>query len=175
MAQLSSRYATALFELSIERGVLQDNLEQAVFLRDTLMEAQCKKIITHPRITAKEKHVFLNGAFSGRINTDLLGFLHLAVEKRRESIIGPVLTDFITMANDYSRRTTALVISAVLLRDDQQARLAELLSRKLDKQVTIKQKVDPSVMGGLYIQVDGYYIDRTLKNRLHEMKLSMSV
>jgi len=171
--RLGNRYGTAIFELSIERGMLNENLNQAMFLRDALSDDDCKKIITHPRISSAEKISFFNQAFSEHISQDLLGFLKLTVTKNREEFIVPALSSFIDMANDFVRKTTATVISAVPLKADQLSSLAALLSKKTNKQVTIEQKIDPSVIGGLYIQVDGYVIDCTIKTRLQEVKSSM--
>jgi len=174
VAQLSNRYATAIFDLSMERGMLNENLDQAIFMRDVLNNDECKNIITHPRISAKEKNSFFDEIFSKHISADMLGFLRLAVAKNREEFIIPALSSFIDMANDHVRRTTALVISAVPLKAEQVSALAALLSKKINKQVTIEQKVDPSIIGGLYIQVDGYFVDRTIKSRLQEIKVSLS-
>jgi F-type H+-transporting ATPase subunit delta len=168
--RLSSRYATAIFDLSVEKGVLNDNLDQAIFLRDVLSDDDYRGIITHPRISAAKKQSIFDEAFSGQISNELLGFLHLAVTKSREEFIVPVLRNFIDMANDYVRKTTAQVTCAVELKPEQITALAALLSKKLSKQVTIDQRVDPAVIGGLHIQVDGYYVDRTVKTRLQEIK-----
>lgn len=173
MAQLSNRYAAAIFELAIERGNLDESLSQAEFLRGILVGDDCKSIITHPRISSGEKKAFFDEAFKSHVNNELMGFLHLAVDKGREEYIVPILAEFIDMANNHLRRVTAVVVSAVPIRDDQQTALASLLSRKLSKQVSLELKVDPSVIGGLYIQVDGYYMDRTVKTRLEELKSSM--
>jgi len=170
MAQLSNRYAAALFELSLERGLLNDYVEQAMLLRDMLSGDQCQQIITHPRINAKQKKSFFSAAFSGHVNDDFLGFLNLAVEKNREMFIVPVLTEFIEMGNKHNRKATAFVVTAVPLKDKQASALAALLSKKLEKQVEIKQKVNPDIIGGLYVQVDGFYIDRTVKARLRDIK-----
>jgi F-type H+-transporting ATPase subunit delta len=174
VAQLSNRYGLALFNLSVEQNRLDSNLEAAVFLRDTLKDPKCQSVITHPRITSPEKRAFFKNVFAGHIGADLLGFLYLAVNKNREAFIVPALTKFIEMARKHRRETTALVVSAVPLREGQVSALASLLSKKLVKKVDIAQKVDSSIIGGLYIQVDGFYIDRTIKSRLQDMKNSMS-
>jgi len=170
MAQLSSRYAAALFELSLERGLLNEYVEQAMMLRDLLSGEQCQQIITHPRINAKQKRSFFSTAFSGHVNDDFLGFLNLAVDKNREMFIVPVLTEFISLGNEHNRKATAYVVTAVPLKDKQASALVALLSKKLEKQVEIKQKVNPDIIGGLYVQVDGFYIDRTVKARLRDLK-----
>ena len=68
MADLSARYATALFELALERGFADDYLQQAAFISTTMQDEDCRRIITHPRIPPEEKFAFLDGAFAGRIH-----------------------------------------------------------------------------------------------------------
>jgi F-type H+-transporting ATPase subunit delta len=173
MAQLSNRYATALFSLALERGTLSASLDEAVFMRDTLADEDCQRLLIHPRISATEKKNFFDTVFKGKVSTDMLGFLHLTVEKNRVDFIVPALSDFIEMARQHMRQTTAHVVSAVPLHPEQISALEALLSRKLDKQVEVSLQVNPGVIGGLYIEVDGYFVDRTVKSRLMEMKKTM--
>jgi F-type H+-transporting ATPase subunit delta len=109
----------------------------------------------------------------GRIHERLFGFLCLAVDKNREAFIVPSLTELIELIRQHQRKTTAKVVSAIELNENQLASLTKMLSEKLDKQVDIDLKVDPSVIGGMYVYVDGYFIDRLLINRLSEMTVSM--
>lgn len=173
MAQLSNRYATALFSLAIERGTLQASLDEAVLLQEKLSDAECQRLLLHPGISASEKKNFFDMVFKGQISTDMLGFLHLTVEKNRVAFILPALAQFVEMAKQHMRRTTAKVIAAVPLQPAQISSLEALLSEKLTKQVELDLHVDPDVIGGLYIEVDGYGIDRTVKTRLLDMKKSM--
>lgn len=172
--RLSSRYATAILELSMERGALNENLDQAILLRDVLSEGDVQQIITHPRVSVEEKQSFYKQAFEKHISRDMMSFLNLATVKNRVEFIVPSLDSFIEMANEKVGKTTALVVSAVPLKAEQVKALAALLTKKLEKQVTIEQEVDPSIIGGLYVKVDGYYVDRTIKTRLQEIKLSLN-
>ncbi|MCL2031448.1 MAG: ATP synthase F1 subunit delta [Oscillospiraceae bacterium] len=173
MARIDARYAAALFELSLGDGTLRDTYEQAVLLRDTLRDAECHGVLVHPHITSKEKDAFIRGAFQGRVHDRLLSLLSLLIAKNRAAYIVPVLTALIGMIDRHDRKTTASVITAAELRDGQRAALRAMLSQKLDKQVDITEKVDPSVIGGFYIQVDGYFIDQTAKKQLSDMKASL--
>lgn len=173
MAELNARYATALFELSKERGKTSEYLEQAVFLRETLNDGDCKRIISHPYITAAEKAKFLSEAFAQNLHEDMMGFLRLAIDKNREAYIVPSLDSLINMIHEEQRKTTAKVISPVPLTEEQIRSLAEVLSRKLDKEVDVSVRIDPSVIGGIHIQADGFFIDRTVRHMLKEMKLSL--
>ena len=170
MADLNYRYATALFDLALKNGKLDEFYDQAVFLRNALGDAECQQIITHPHISSKEKHDFFGSIFKDNIHDDLLGFLYLVVDKNRENYLLSSLTSFVNMTKSYKNQATAYVTSAVLLNEKQLASLTSMLSKKTGKQVEVITRVDPSLIGGLYIYVDGYLIDQTIKKQLKEMK-----
>jgi F-type H+-transporting ATPase subunit delta len=173
MAKLSRLYASALFELALESGSVDAFMEQAAALRDVLKDKACLKLLLHPHIRAGEKLAFFSKVLPGEIAAPIQGFLRLVFEKRREAALVPAVTELITLIERHQRKTTALVISADELGPAQTAALQEMLSAKLDKQVTLDLKTDPSLVGGLYIQVDGYFIDCTVKKRLRDMAAEM--
>ena len=170
MADLSVRYAMALFELSRERGLMPDYLEQAAFISAAVQDAECLRIITHPRIPPAEKFTFLDSAFSGRVHDDLLGFMRLTVTKNREEYLAPALDALVEMIRRHQNHTTAKVVSAVDLTPEQENRLRDVLARKLGKTVELSVEVDKSVIGGFRLHVDGYVFDRTLRRLLKDMK-----
>jgi len=173
MAELSTRYATALFELTQESGTLGQCLEQAVIVRDTLKTEECRSILEHPHISGSEKSVFLGEVFAGGISDQLSGFLNLLISKNRENIMSSALSVFIDMANSVSGRTEANVVSATALDENQISALKSALSKKLGKQIDLTLQIDPSLIGGLYVYADGHYMDCTVKKHLNDMKKSV--
>ena len=173
MAELSALYADALFDIAMERGAADEFLEHSVFLRDTLRDDQCRRILVHPHISDKDKREFFRTALEGHIHADLLSFLYLVIDKNREAFFLPALTELIGRIERYQKKVTARVVSATALDNKQIAELKAILSKKLEKQVEVSCKVDPSLIGGPYIRADGYFIDRTVKTRLRDMTASM--
>jgi len=173
MAQLSARYAAALLELALESGNMELYREQAVLIRDALKSEECRRVLEHPHITGAKKREFIDSIFAGNINNDLLGFLYLVIAKNRESFLVPGLSAFIDRVDQLSGRTGATVVSAAELSEKQVAELAQLIGKKLGKQVEVSVQVDPSLIGGFYVYADGYLLDYTVKKRLREMKLSL--
>jgi F-type H+-transporting ATPase subunit delta len=173
VADLGIRYATALFGISQESGLLNDYLEQAQLVRDNIACDDAQRVLTHPRISSEEKFAFLQKAFGEHIHADLLGFMRLVVEKNRTAFLLPALNKLIDMIKTHNRQTTAKVISAVPLSDEQAAQLTAMLVKKLNKQVDITVLVDPSVIAGISIHVDGYFLDRTVRTMLKDMKESL--
>ena len=174
MADLRTRYARALFELSVERGLTSDYLEQAAFISSVLTDPECQRIITHPRLPITEKFAFLDGAFAGWVHDDFLGFMRLTVTKNREEFLAPALDTLVEIIRHHQNYTTAKVVSAVPLSQDQQNQLKITLMRKLGKQVELIAEIDPSLIGGFRLHVDGFIFDRTVRRLLKDMKESIS-
>jgi len=186
MARLNAVYASALFDLFMEtltnlpdqhakKDFEEKYVAQVVFLRDTMQDPECQRVLVHPHITSAEKQAFFNNALSESISTDLLGFLNLAVSKNREAFILPALVSLAALLEEYQRKTTAKVVSAEPLDAEQSEKLREILAKKLNKQVELEVAVDKSVIGGLNIYVDGYFIDRTIKRKLIQLKESVKL
>ena len=173
MERLSVIYASALFDLALQQDSIDDFLKEAVFLRDSLSDEVCQSVLVHPQIPASEKHEFFRKAFEGKIHDDLLGFLYLVADKNRETLLVSALDALISTIERHNKIVTASVLSAAPYEEKQAEELREMLSHKLNKHVKLQLKVDPSVIGGPYIFVDGYYIDWTVKKRMQDLSISL--
>ncbi|HHD2768585.1 TPA: ATP synthase F1 subunit delta, partial [Clostridium perfringens] len=67
----------------------------------------------------------------------------------------------------------AEVKSVVQLTEDEVKRLVEKLENKYSKKILLKQEIDKSIIGGLFVRVGDDVIDGTVKSRLDDMKLIM--
>ena len=176
MADLGVRYATALFQLARESGQLNMFMEQSRFLCGTFEgEDGALRILTHPLITAEEKNTFVDKVYGTVIHSDLLGFMKLAIAKNREAFLLSALTQLAEMIKRHQNYTSARVVSAVPLSDRQKAQISSTLSTKLGKTVDLTLIVDPMQIGGISIHVDGYFLDRTVKTMLKNMKESFEL
>jgi len=173
MERLSVIYARALFDLALRQDAVDDFLSQAVFLRDSLSDEDCQRVLIHPQIAASEKQEFFRKTFSGKLHEDLLGLLYLVADKNREAYLISALEALIVVIERHKGIVMAKVLSAAPYDKKQAEELRVMLSKKLDKQVELDLEVDPSVIGGPYIFVDGYYIDWTVKKRLRDLTIHM--
>lgn len=177
---ISSRYATALFELAVEKACVDDYQQQAELLLNAIeSDEEYLKILEHPQITGAEKLDMLKGAFGSYVSEDVLGLISVVMRKNREAELCSILRAFIDKVREYKHITTATVESAVQLDSDRLELIRQKLNKILNKQVEIKALVVPELIGGLRISVDGHVIDNTvkmhidlLKKQLTDMKLA---
>lgn len=173
MAKLKDRYANALLELSEEKGTLKTDLEQAVLIRDILDDKETQAFLIHPDIPDTKKLELFDQAFLEEVSKHLMGFLYLSVRKNRESLIVPVLTEYIDRINKRLGRIEGKVVSAKELNETQIESIRTILSKQLNMQVQLKVSVDPDVIGGFYILVDGHIFDGTVRSKLNNMRESL--
>ena len=62
------------------------------------------------------------------------------------------------------------VVSAVALGAKQEAQLVEKLSQVTGKTIHLEKKVDPAVIGGIRLQMEGLQMDGTVKNKLDAIR-----
>ena len=173
MAEINRLYGKALFDLAKQQGQIEACLEQAVIVRDMLELSESQKVLMSPLIPKAEKFRFLEEAFPGTLMEPLRSYLELLIDKNREEILSASLTEFLDMGDQWRGVVEAHVVSAAELRSEQISALQNVLARKLDKTVTISMTVDPSLIGGFYLNVGGYTVDRSVRRQLQDMKLSI--
>lgn len=170
MAKLKDRYANALLEISEEKGSLERDLEQAILLRDVLSSPDVQAFLVHPHISDSAKHQLFQNAFTDELAKHLMGFLYLMVRKDRESMILPSLSEYIARINRSLGRIEARIVSAKELTEKQIEAIRSILARQIHMEVEVTTKVDPDVIGGFYILVDGRIFDGTIRSELNKMR-----
>lgn len=173
MAKLKERYASVLLEISLENSTLKRDLEQAIMIRDIIDDDDVKTFLVNPHISDLAKRQLFHKAFSEKINWHLMSFLYLMVRNNLESLIIAVLDEYITAIKRRLGMIEAKVVSAIELTDKQIESIHKVLSKKINMDVEIKAKVDPGIIGGFYIVVDGRIFDSTVRTELNNMKESL--
>src|SRR5690606_36915928 len=76
----------------------------------------------------------------------------------------------ISLRNEQLGLTTVIAKSAEPLSADLVARITQQLEEKLDRKIVLRTKVDPSLVGGLLLQIGDTVIDGSVANRLRRLK-----
>lgn len=172
MAKLiSKRYAVALFELAKETDKIDlFNNQVELMYNSTKDDKEFLAVLNHPRISGGEKFNLFQNIYKDNISEEILGLISIVVKKNRETEILEILETFLELVRDYKGITTAYVYSAMALSDEQLTKIKENLSKNLNKEIIIKADVNPELIGGLLINVDGKVIDNSIKRNLEDIK-----
>ncbi len=175
MAQLiEKRYARALFELAISENSLDQMEQEAKLMLEAFKcDNEFVSVITHPQVTFSEKISLIESIFKGNVSDDLIGLFYVMFKKNREAQALSVLEQFLKNVMEHKRIVIAEIFSAIELTENQIRQISEKLSKNLNKTVEAVVNVDPTLIGGLRILVDGHIIDNSIKAQLEAMKKSL--
>lgn len=175
MAKLvGNRYAQSLFEAGLEVEKIEEfyrdlnELGKILTQEETLFE-----LLQHPRISKREKKQVLSNIFKGKISQELLNFLYILVDKRREIFLFEIIEEFNKAYNKHNNIVNVEAVTAVSMDEKAIERLKSKLEEKLNKNIILVNTVDTSVIGGVLLKVDGRFVDTTLASQLEVMERSI--
>lgn len=173
-ALVSKRYAKAIFDIAVSKDLVDKIESELQLIVDTLSEnQQLKELISHPKITFDERKNIIESIFSSSLTEDTLNFVSVLLEKGREKFLPNVLEEYIYFSDSLKNVIRATVYSVVEL-DEVQMNLIRLrLAEKLSKSVILSNKIDASLIGGIYIKAADQIIDGSVKGKLNELKKLM--
>jgi F-type H+-transporting ATPase subunit delta len=96
------------------------------------------------------------------------------VQQPRGRRIGELVRDASRIVAEQDGKLVATVVTATALTTAQSARVARGLAERYGKDISINQVVDPTVVGGVRVQIGGDVIDGTVSTRLSELRLQLA-
>ena len=175
MTTTSREYAEALFELAVQADVTQETSEGVETVISALMQMpEYRALLASPAISKEERLNALDTAFRGKIPDILLAILRMMVARGHVSALSGMARDYEELARGYRGESMAVVTSAVPLKEAETVVLREKLEKKLARKITLQCQVNPDLIGGIRVEVDGRVIDGSIRNKLDEIKEVMN-
>ncbi len=128
------------------------------------------ELLETPLVSAAEKDEVLRKSFEGRALPIVVRFLRVLNRHGRLGSLRPIARGAREVWDRRENRRTVLVHSATALDDAQRASLHDRLAQALAATPVLKYVVDPSLIGGLVIQVGDDVYDASLRNRLEQLR-----
>ena len=94
----------------------------------------------------------------------------MVVAGGRATDLSKIAENLVNRSASDSGQALAEVRSAVALTDEQLARLTEALKARTGRDITVKNVVDPSVVGGVVTQIGDSVIDGSVRTRLNQLR-----
>lgn len=168
---VSKRYGQSLFEAALEQGKLDLVFEELAGLERVIKDNQAFfKVLEYPFITLNEKNKIINEVFSKSFDKVICDFLKVLIEKDRMYILNAVLEDFEELYYEYKKLLRIQVTTAFELEEDYRNRLVDKLKEVFKQDIIMDVRIDPAIVGGLYIKAKDKVIDATVRGKLDRMK-----
>jgi F-type H+-transporting ATPase subunit delta len=167
---VAKRYATALFNLAQEQGLVSETEEQLKLIVSVVENnADIRAFLTAPNITLDIKIKTLKNSLQGKGSSNVLNTVSLLIERGRQGELSAVLDAFLKVASDALSRADAHVYSAQLLTEDEKSKLAVKFGTLLGKTVRVTNTVNPELLGGLTVRIGDTLYDGSLRGKLERL------
>ncbi len=168
---LEKTYADALFQLAVEGNSLDEIYRELNQISDIFIDNyDYLKVLCVPTVNAKDKLESLSKVFEGKISVLIYNFLGVLIDKNRISLINKINSEFIDMYNDKNGILEVIATTIKPLNPTIKEKLIKKLELISSKKITLVEKIDPSILGGIVLSYKNTQIDASVKSRIDNMR-----
>ncbi len=174
-ASLAGRYATALFNLAVEKKALEAVESSLANLDKALSDSPEFSDLTKSQVVSRGEATKTMAALGTSMKLDSMtqNFLGVLAENRRLDQLAPAIAAFNSMLADHRGEVTAQVTSAFPLEAAQIKEIGAQLKSRAGREVKVETHVDPEILGGLIVRMGSQMIDSSIKTRLNTLSQAM--
>ena len=165
----AKRYALAAFELSQERGETDVWLKAVRDIAEFMGDPEVRRVLENSR-AGQEPKMRLVAAALADLPALPLNLARLLVRKDRTALAPEIASQFQQLLEEQRGISRARAITAVPLGDAEREALARRLKDQTGKEVVLDTEVNPSLLGGIVVQIGDRLIDASTRARLRALR-----
>lgn len=175
MTEIAKNYGGALYDLAKEEGLELSVYQELHLLDDCFRKsADYIKLLATASVPKQERCDVLERDFSGKLQPYVLNFLKLLTERGYIREFHGCVEVFRHRYNDDAGILEAVAVTAIPLPEDLREKLIKKLCDTTGKKIDLSERIDPSVLGGIRLEMDGQQLDGTVRHKLNELRHILS-
>ena len=167
------KYAAPFVQLVMEKeqgSQVYDQLEQ---IRSIMIETHLPAFLSHIGVDSKEKEKALRHFQDGQASL-IDNLIEVVILNQREDLFFDLVEASMAAIEKASNEYVVTLTSVAALSSEQKAKLLPIIEKKLGLKVrSLKEELDPSLIGGFVITANNKTIDLSLKDQLQTLKNNM--
>lgn len=167
-------YARALFEAAKDEGRLEPVREELAQLVNAEAEVpQLRELLRNPQLDPRARASALEDILAGGEGL-VRNFLLLLADKGRIGQLDQIGQEFERLVAEQAGVINAELTTAIELTDAEEKRLLEQIERASGRKVEASSSVDPSLIGGIVLQVGSHRLDASVRGRLERLRRELA-
>ena len=167
------RYAKSLFDLSIEKSIIDRVYQDTQLIHTALKEKDLNLLIHSPIVKADKKISIFKEIFSSHIDSLTLSFINLLATKRREGILKEILVAYQGLYNQHKNIAKAVVITASGLDDTLRKKVYEQIKKSTNSEIELVEEVNKDIIGGFILKMGTNQYDSSVLRSLRNLKTQL--
>ena len=174
-ASLAGRYATALFDLARDERQIDSVGRSLGLIDEALTQSPDLALMVESPLVGRADAASAFAALAETLKLDSIttNFIGVLARNGRKNQLRPVIRAFRRLAADHRGETSAEVVTAHPLSDDQVAALKDSLRARAGRDVTMETRIDPDILGGVVVRLGSQMIDASIRTKLNKLAEAM--
>jgi F-type H+-transporting ATPase subunit delta len=169
-SKISVRYSKALFELAIEKNILDKVGQDMLLISEVCKLPETKELLTSPIVNPSRKGEILRKMFENDVDKSTLSLIDLVVKNGRARFIPAIARVFTTETMKYKGITKSALTTAAPVDTKIKQQITDMISEAFKTKVELEENIDSALIGGFILRVDDNYIDASVRNKLKKIK-----
>ncbi|GBE03699.1 ATP synthase subunit delta [bacterium BMS3Abin09] len=172
--QIAKKYSRAMIN-SVEVNKLPVMIEELKAFAELIDENRKLKLLFAGLIFSKAEKGKAFDALTPalKFNSNTTKYLRIIIVQGHLSAIKEIVTATINAYNENQKKATAVVVSSVALDSRNTNRLKAALKKMTDREITIENETDASLLGGFIVRVGSTIFDSSVKGQLRLLKAEL--
>ena len=169
------RYAKALYKFAVENGDSEEIYEllKSISFKHTAID-QLKRAMLNPNVPDEEKGAFMLQLAGGKPGSSLDKFLLLCMRNNRSEYLQKISLAYVDLYREAHEIAHVVITTAVPMPDAELDSIIAIVKKRLGaKTLEIEKKIDPELIGGFTVDINGLVLDASVKRELNELRLKL--
>ena len=164
------RYAKALILESVEKDSLEEMNSDMRIILNTFEENQNLRSLVESRVVKNSLKLSTLSLIFKNLNSLAIKFINVLSENNRIDLLEIISFKFTELYKEQKGIKSALVTTAVPLNEEMKSEVLSVISKLTNKQTTLSNKVDSSLIGGFILRVGDIEYNASFRNKLKTIK-----
>jgi F-type H+-transporting ATPase subunit delta len=171
---LARPYAKAAFEYAREHAALAEWSEQLATVAAVAADDGLQAVLDNPSLTAEQQARTVTEVCGDALGAEAKNFVSILAANKRLALLPEIYQQFARFKANLEKSVDVEVVSAFDLDDAARDKLAQVLSRKLEREVKVSTTTDSNLLGGVLIRAGDMVIDGSVRGRLNKLAEAMN-
>lgn len=175
MSSIARRYAKAIVAVAQEQNGLEQTGDELRLLRALAEDPQIAHGLSNPLLSASARRGLARAvAEQLKLRPIMRDFLCLLADHRRLDHLVGIADQYQKIIDQMLGRVRATITSAGSLTAEQTEAVTAALARQTGRTVLAEERVDPQLLGGVVVDIEGKVYDGSLRTQLEALATSIA-
>ncbi|MDY0086995.1 MAG: ATP synthase F1 subunit delta [Coriobacteriia bacterium] len=174
-SEIARTYARVLYDLATVADVVDVADAGIRIAAETIRgHIDLRTALTDTGIPVEKRRDIVREIFGETVVPEVVSIVTLAVDRGHVDVLGEVVRHFGEIAESERNIVVAEITTAIPLDEALRASITDKLAAALGRPVSLLERVDGSIVGGIIIKVGGRVLDGSLSAQLDAVRASLS-